>query len=163
MLLPWVTDTMGLIPFDANSNFLKDFPLAVKRVVVSAVVRYFAQQYDHASKQVKNASHADFVMELIGTRIWQYLQILRTGQSFLLPIEDSEVINLAIEVYEKWLFKDETRPECIKEDLQKYIKVCCFCYVLVMYFVAHFPAFFILVRGTTRCEPDTIEGAHCPM
>jgi len=72
MLLPWISETMGLIPVDINSNFLRDFPLQVKRVVVSSVVRYFATQFDHAIKTIKTPSHLDFNMEIIGTFIVEF-------------------------------------------------------------------------------------------
>jgi hypothetical protein len=121
MILPWI-DEIGLIASDPTKNILKNFPLSVKRVVVSAIVRYFHTQYSHAISQLTTEAHVLWVMEVI-------------GHSFQLPIEDHEVINMAIDIYHKWLFNDADRPEPIKSNLQFFIQVClyfcCCCYCLL--------------------------------
>jgi hypothetical protein len=109
MLLPWISD-LGLIASNPEKNILKGFPLAVKRTVVSSIVRYFHSQYEHAIVQLTTAAHVNWVMEVI-------------GQSFQLPIEDHEVINMAIDIYQRWLFTDADRPIPIKDDLQYFIQV----------------------------------------
>lgn len=108
MILPWI-DEIGLISADPTKNILKNFPLSVKRVVVSSVVRYFHTQYQHAVSQLTTESHVLWVMEVI-------------GQSFQLPIEDHEVINMAIDLYHKWLFVEADRPEPVKANLQYFIQ-----------------------------------------
>ncbi|KAL0483098.1 RapGAP, partial [Acrasis kona] len=108
MLLPWISD-LGLVASNPEKNILKGFPLLVKRTVVSSIVRYFHAQYEHAISQLTTASHVNWAMEVI-------------GQSFQLPIDDHEVINMAIDIYQRWLFNDNDRPEPIKNDLQRFIQ-----------------------------------------
>lgn len=109
MLLPWIND-LGLISSNPNKNILKGFPLAVKRAVISSIVRYFHSQYEHAIAQLTTAAHVNWIMEVI-------------GHSFQLPIEENEVINMAIDIYQKWLFNDSDRPAPLRDDLQYFIQV----------------------------------------
>ncbi len=113
MLLDWISSTMGLVPSSADANILKDFPLVVKRVVVSSVVKYFDSQQDEANKTLTTSTHVRFIMELI-------------GQSFQLPIEEHEVINQAINIYERWIFVPEKRPKPFQEQAQHFLRVCIF-------------------------------------
>lgn len=108
MLLSWI-DEIELVVSEPNKNILKNFPLSVKRVVVSSIVRYFHSQYQHAISQMTTASHVEWVMEVI-------------GQSFQLPIEDHEVIGMAIDIYHKWIFNENDRPEPVKANLQYFLQ-----------------------------------------
>ena len=121
MLLPWI-DEIGLVPSDINKNILKNFPLPVKRVVVSSIVRYFHSQYQHAISQLSTESHVEWVMEVI-------------GQSFQLPIEDHEVIGMAIDIYQKWIFNEKDRPVPVNANLQYFIQVCAYILIVVIFFV----------------------------
>lgn len=107
MILPWIAQ-LGLLKSNEDKNILRDFPLSVKRVVVSEIVKYVAKKYSEAIKLLTTPAHVNFIMEII-------------GQSFQLPIQDHEVINMAIDIYHKWLFSRE-RPQPIIEDTQTFIR-----------------------------------------
>lgn len=108
MILPWI-DEIGLVSSDPTRNILKNFPLSVKRVVVSAVVRHFHSQYQEAIAQLTTENHVEWMMEVI-------------GQSFQLPIEDHEVINMAIDIYQKWIFNKDERPAPVNGNLQHFLR-----------------------------------------
>lgn len=65
MLLEWI-DTLGLLKSRPDRNILKDFPLGVRRVVVSEIVRYTARRYDEAMALLKTPTHIYFILEIIG-------------------------------------------------------------------------------------------------
>jgi hypothetical protein len=77
--------------------------------VVSEIVKYVADKYNDAISLMLTPPHVEFFMEII-------------GHSFQLPIEDHEVINLAIDIYAKWLFSKQ-RPEPIVNDQQYFFRV----------------------------------------
>eukprot|EP01080_Neovahlkampfia_damariscottae_P002079 gene2079-1951_t len=100
MLLEWI-DQLGLLKAIDTKNILKDFPLEVKRIVVTEVVKYVSSKYDTAIPLFTTSSHIDFLMEI-------------TAQSFQLPISDHEVIDQAIGIYSKW-FLTKNRPEVMND------------------------------------------------
>lgn len=65
MLLEWI-DQLGLLKARSDRNILKDFPLGVKRVIVSEIVKYTARKYDEAMALLKTPTHIYFLMEIIG-------------------------------------------------------------------------------------------------
>lgn len=111
MQLEWI-DTLGLLKARRDANFLREFPLKVRRVITSEFVRYFSSNYVDACEFLKTPSHVTFSMELIGI-------------SFQLPMEDHDIINLALDIYYKWLF-NKVRPAPIDENPQVYYRVCLF-------------------------------------
>jgi hypothetical protein len=70
MLLDWI-DKLGLLKAKDDKNILKDFPLPVKRVVVSEIVKYMSSKYNSAITILKTPSHVDFMMEMIGNFIFK--------------------------------------------------------------------------------------------
>jgi hypothetical protein len=108
MLLDWI-DQLGLVKARDYKNVLREFPLPVKRVIVTEMVKYVSKKYEEACQLMKTPTHVLFMMEII-------------GQSFQLPIEDAEVIHLTIDIYHKWFF-NKTRPEPIERDPQPFFRV----------------------------------------
>ncbi|KAL9648269.1 hypothetical protein ABK040_013888 [Willaertia magna] len=108
MLLGWI-DELGLIKSDPRKNIIKNFPLEVKRVVISSIVEYFNNQNDSAKNNLTTTAHVEWVMEVI-------------GQAFSMPIVDHVSIDRAINVYTKWLFEVDQRPFPMQENLQYFIQ-----------------------------------------
>jgi len=108
MLLGWV-DELGLIHSDPTKNILKNFPLEVKRVVISSIVDYFNTQNAVAKNFLTTTSHVEWVMEVV-------------GHAFQMPIADHQTIDRAINVYNKWLFEADQRPTPVDENLQYFIQ-----------------------------------------
>ena len=63
MLLEWI-DQLGLLKAVETKNILKDFPLPVKRVVVTEIVKYVSSKYDSAIPLFTTSNHIDFLMEI---------------------------------------------------------------------------------------------------
>eukprot|EP00761_Pharyngomonas_kirbyi_P013586 gb/GECH01013615.1/.p1 GENE.gb/GECH01013615.1/~~gb/GECH01013615.1/.p1 ORF type:complete len:1163 (+),score=259.89 gb/GECH01013615.1/:1-3489(+) len=102
MFLDWISFA-GLLQHDEAKNILAQWPLEVRQTVVAAVVRYQVEKYESATKLLTTPSHVKWVMECV-------------GQAFQLPVGDNaEVIDLAIQLYRKWLF-DSVKPAPIVKD-----------------------------------------------
>lgn len=72
MICSWITQNMGLLQEDPTTNILQGFPLEEKKIIVSSVVKYYAQKYEDAKKQLKTHAHMNWVMEVIGVYLFPH-------------------------------------------------------------------------------------------
>lgn len=107
MFIDWISK-VELLEHQPGTNILKDWPLDVRRAVCSEVVKYQVLQYASASQTLITPDHVKWVMECVGA-------------CFQLPIEHADVINLAIDLYSKWLFEPK-RPAPIINDSQTFFR-----------------------------------------
>lgn len=75
MLLDWI-DGLGLLKSRDYKNILREFPLSVKRVIVTEMVKYVSKKYDEAVQLLKTPTHIMFMMEIIGINYFAHTRTI---------------------------------------------------------------------------------------
>lgn len=91
-----------------EAHILKEFSLAVKKVLVSQVVSFLLET--NVSKVLLSPSHVSWAMETV-------------GEGFCLPIEEAESITKVITLYTTWALEPNKRPTPFNDNPQFFIQV----------------------------------------
>ncbi|ETL31956.1 hypothetical protein F441_15770 [Phytophthora nicotianae CJ01A1] len=120
MFLPWISKC-ELVPVSADSYVLKKFSDKCQRGMCSMVVGYLTEENVDTQTVLPSGHHIRWAMEVL-------------GHSFALPMDDSEVIQGSLDIYQRWLgVDDETlaakggkskdqRPACMQKVEQTFIQ-----------------------------------------
>ncbi|KAI9995180.1 hypothetical protein PInf_012227 [Phytophthora infestans] len=120
MFLPWISKC-ELVPVSADSYVLKKFSDKCQRGMCSMIVGYLTEENVDTQSVLPSGHHIRWAMEVL-------------GHSFALPMEDSDVIQGSLGIYQRWLgVDDETltakggkskdhRPPCMQKVEQTFIQ-----------------------------------------
>eukprot|EP00127_Corallochytrium_limacisporum_P001217 Clim_evm4s46 gene=Clim_evmTU4s46 len=111
MYLDWVNH-LGLLQEPMDSNVLQSFPGDVRYVVVSAVAMHLVSQQNR--KFLRASAHVQWAMEIL-------------AHGFTLPMENANVIEACLSVYQDWLqgawFPNDAIPDSVAEDPEMYYRL----------------------------------------
>ena len=93
-----------------ESNILTHFPLAVRTVLVKEVAEFLLSSPGASHSLLVSRSHVLWVLETC-------------GQGFRLPIEDSEIIQLVIDLYRQWILEPKRRPTPVEKEFQFFLQI----------------------------------------
>ncbi|CAG8459818.1 2057_t:CDS:10 [Ambispora leptoticha] len=99
MFLQWIAH-LGLLQHNPESNVLGNFPLNVRKVLISEITQTLLQAHD--PNLLSSPTHVRWVMEAI-------------GQGFALPLEEMAITANSKELYSQWLFEPNFRPAAIRD------------------------------------------------
>ena len=93
----------------SESNILQNFPLSVRKILVSEVSSFLLQPSTPLNL-LSSRSHILWVLETC-------------GQGFRLPIEEDEVISNVTELYRQWILDQKKRPPSMTKDFQFFLQI----------------------------------------
>ncbi|KAG2920547.1 hypothetical protein PC114_g6081 [Phytophthora cactorum] len=120
MFLPWISKC-ELVPVSADSYVLKKFSDKCQRGMCSMVVGYLTEENVDTQTVLPSGHHIRWAMEVL-------------GHSYALPMEDSDVIQGSLGIYQRWLGVDDEslaakgskgkdqRPPCMQKVEQTFIQ-----------------------------------------